>query len=249
VWRNSFWESITAKDVPIFITQLEIFTVVALLYCFVAGMSVYIARLTALKWTNSLVDESYKLFGVSQVKNLNQRIEQDCMEYPDLFIQLFFGVIKSFGYILVFSFAIYYNFSIQYVLILLVYAILASVVTKYVAKPLIKMNYEQQGAAATFRNQIIKQNFIELFQITLGIARRSKYLSYTQTFFGQLSVVLPIIIIAPAYFTTGMTFGSLMQLQGSCNTLLDNLLMPMNSFAQINRLLSCRKRLKEVNIL
>lgn len=34
---------------------------VALVYCFVAGMSVYIARLTALKWTKELVSRGYNL--------------------------------------------------------------------------------------------------------------------------------------------------------------------------------------------
>ncbi len=249
VWRHDFWQAVTDKNLCIFITQLGIFTVVALVYCFLSGMATYVSRITALKWTKRLIDEALPKLHTLKGENLNQRIENDCNEFPDLTITLLFGLTRSIMYIIGFSIAIMYNFAIMYVGVLVIYAVIGSLLTKVIAKPLINMNYTQQSHAATFRNCLTEINFTNLLQISLGIAKKTKYLNYFQTFWGQLSVVLPLIIVAPAYFSTGMSFGSLMQLNGSMGTLLDNLLYPLNTFSQYNRLLSCKKRLKEVGII
>jgi ABC-type uncharacterized transport system fused permease/ATPase subunit len=83
----------------------------------------------------------------------------------------------------------------------------------------------------------------------LGLAKKQKHLTYFQQFYGQLGVIVPLLIIAPLYFSSGMTIGTLMRFNSLGATILDNMSYGINSFGLINRLISCRKRLKEVNIL
>ncbi len=256
-FREHFWNAIQAKDVSTFLSQLGVFTGVALCICFVSGMSGYLVSLTAIKWREKLNSQAFinseqtDIMNItsSKIENLNQRIQADCMDYPTLMLTLGFGLVKALAYITVFVVSLVVSFSWVYLTILFAYTILGTLVTKYIAKPLIALNYKQQQVEATYRNYLSPDNFSECVRLMLGLARKQKHLTYFQQFYGQIGVVIPLIIIAPAYFTTGMTIGMLMRFNSTAGTILDNMGWGISSFGEINRLLSCRKRLLEAKIL
>jgi putative ATP-binding cassette transporter len=183
------------------------------------------------------------------VENINQRIQADCMEYPDLFLSLIFGTLKAIMYVLVFSISLLMHFSVFYLCILTSYTFIGLLCTKYIAYPLIQLNYEQQKAEATYRQDLSINGFNSCVFLMLGLAKKQKHLTYFQQLYGQVSVILPLILIAPMYFTTSMTLGMLMRFNSLSSTLLENMSYGVNSFASINRWLSCRKRLKEIGVI
>jgi ABC-type uncharacterized transport system fused permease/ATPase subunit len=185
----------------------------------------------------------------SKIENLNQRIQQDIYEYPDLILNLAFGTVKAVMYIVVFSISLMLSFHWWYLGVLVAYTIVGSILTNYIAKPLIRLNYENQRAEASYRNDLSVSNFGDCIRIMLGLAKKQKHLTYFQQFYSQVGVVIPLIIIAPFYFTSGMTLGTLMRFNSLSSTILENLSYGITSFATINRLISCRKRLKEANII
>ncbi len=156
---------------------------------------------------------------------------------------------KAIFYIVVFSISLVLSFHWWYLGILVSYTILGSVITNYIAKPLINLNYEQQRVEASYRNDLTIINFKDCIVIMLGLAKKQKHLTYFQQFYSQVGVIVPLIIIAPFYFTSAMTIGSLMRFNSLSSTILDNLSYGISNFATINRLLSCRKRLKEAQII
>jgi putative ATP-binding cassette transporter len=81
------------------------------------------------------------------------------------------------------------------------------------------------------------------------LARQTKKLNYFQQFYGQVAVIIPICVLAPSYFAAAITFGVLMQAVSIMSTVLDNLSYGINSFGEINRLLSCKRRLKEAGVI
>lgn len=249
-WRENFWQAVSLKQGTAFLTQLEIFTAVALCICFIAGVSGYYVSLATIKWREKL---NAKAFAIQElqidVENIAQRIQDDCMSYPDLVLNLVFGSLKAVLYIIVFSISLIMDFHWQYLLILCGYMVLGSLLTKYIASPLITLNYQQQRAEATYRTTLSLSNFHECIRIMLGLAKRQKQLTYFQQFYGQLGVVLPLILVAPVYFTSGMTLGMLMRFNSVGSTLLENMSFGVNNFASINKLLSCRKRLKEIGVI
>ncbi len=247
-WREFFWQSVSEKNGTDFIQQLGIFTGVALVICFVSGVSGYLVSLTAIKWRELL---NIKALAVreSRIENIAQRIQNDCLEYPDLVLNLAFGTVKAITYIVVFSVSLLLSFSWWFLAVLIMYSLLGGILTRYIAYPLIHLNYENQRAEASYRNNLSMDNFQDCIRIMLGLAKKQKHLTYFQQFYGQVGVVLPLIIIAPVYFTTGMTLGELMRCNSLGSTILENMSYPINVFAQINRLLSCRKRLLEAKIL
>ncbi len=247
-WREAFWNAVSQKQSLQFIQQLIIFTIAALIICFVSGFSGYLVSLTAIKWREQLNEKAFTVREL-QVENMNQRIQEDCMAYPDLFLNLAFGTLKAMIYVVVFAISLILSFSWVFLGVLLGYSLVGTAITHYVAKPLISLNYQQQRIEATYRNNLSIDNFKDCIIIMLGIAKKQKHLTYFQQFYGQLGVIVPLLIIAPYYFTSVMTIGALMRFNSLSSTILDNMSYGISSFAMINKLVSCRRRLKEVGII
>lgn len=248
VWREHFWNAVAQKQSVTFLHQLLVFTGAALGACFVSGFSGYLVSLTAIKWREKLNDKAFAI-RKSEIENISQRIQEDCMTYPDLVLNLAFGIAKAIMYILVFSISLILSYHFWYLGVFIAYTLIGMVVTSYIANPLIRLNYEQQRAEASYRQTLTINNFKDCIYIMLGLAKKQKQLTYFQQFYSQIGVVVPLIIIAPFYFTTPMTLGMLMRFNSLSSTILENLSYGITSFATINRLISCRKRLKEAKIL
>lgn len=247
-WRNVFWTYVEKRNYSGFVTQIGIFTLVALVLCFVASYAQYCGTLAAIKWREKL---NTKMSSVTRpsIENLNQRIQEDCKDYPDLMVQVLFGFGKALVYVIVFATTLVVSFSWIYLTIILAYAILSTLVAKKISMPLISLNYQSQRAEATYRNGLSVRNFEDCIQIMLGLAKKTKHLSYFQSFYGQVAVILPVIIVAPAYFSAMLTLGGLMQCTSIMSTVSDNLSYGINSFNTINKLISCRKRLIEIGVV
>lgn len=251
-WRAAFWDIVTAKNITGFLHELEIFTIVALLICFISGMSSYVVNLYVINWRERLTLAATKI--ASSAENLNQRVQEDCTEYPRLYALLGVGTCKALAYCLVFGTSLVYNFSWSYLGLLIVYSLISTYVAKRVAQPLIKLNYDTQKTEASYRNHMaVKVNtgiyYKQCISLMRQVAVKLKYLNYFQSFYGQVAVIIPILIVAPAYFNGAMTLGILMQATSTMGTINDNLSFGINSFNDINKLLSCRKRLQEINVI
>lgn len=259
VWREHFWNAVTNKQSLDFVHQLGVFVGVALCACFVSGISTYLVQLSTIEWrkilnaklidVKSIDDLRSKFHRHKNIENLNQRIQEDCTKYPELVLTLAFGTVKALFYILVFSISLILSFKLWYLGVIVAYTLIGSVCTNYIAKPLIHLNYEQQRAEASYRNELSVSNFQNCLSLMLGIAKRTKYLTYFQQFYMQIAVIVPLILIAPAYFTSAMTVGMLMRFNSLSGTILDNLGYGISSWGQINMLISCRKRLKEIGVI
>lgn len=248
-WREHFWNAISLKQGQEIVTQLGVFTAVALVICFVSGFSGYLVSLTAIKWRERLNAKALGMTHDKSIENVNQRVQEDCMSYPDTFINLSYGTIKAILYIIVFCTSLCLSFSWLYLTLLLGYTIVGTYITKKIATPLISLNYQQQRLEATYRNDLTIPNFKECIIVMLGLAKKQKHLTYFQQLYLQVGVILPILLIAPVYLTTGMTIGVLMRFNSIGGTILDNMSYGISNFAAINKLLSCRKRLTEAGII
>lgn len=246
-WRDNFWQAVSLKQGLNFFHQLLIFSGVALTICFVSGASGYFVSLASIEWRKRLTERSKAI--KHDVENINQRVQEDSWSYPDLMLTLGVGSVKAVSYIVIFSISIITMYGYVYLLYFTLYCIVGSYLTSKIARPLIELNYQQQRAEATYRNDLSITNFQDCIHIMLGLAKKQKHLTYFQQFYGQLGVIVPLLVIAPVYFTTGMTLGSLMRFNSLSSTVMDNLNYGVSSFAMINKLVSCRRRLLEAGII
>ncbi len=247
-FKEVFWNAIAAKNLHGFISQLGVFTVIALSLCFISGCSYYVAMLCAIKWREKLNAFALTLKH-RRISNIGQRLQEDCRDYPDLMIQICYGGFKAICYILVFSVSLILSFNWLYLIAIIAYSIVGTFIARKISNPLLKLNYDSQAAEATYRNNLTETKFIECISIMGKLAVRTKYVKYFQSFYGQIAVIIPLILIAPEYFAGAMTLGMLMRFNSVANTLFDNTNYIIDRYDMINRLRSCKLRLKELGCI
>ena len=131
------------------------------------------------------------------------------------------------------------------------YCAVGSVLTHYIGRPLIGLNFEQQKREADFRHHLVRvreyseaialdkgerveeQNLDTRFTAVLAnylrlIAKQKQLVGFTNLF-GQAAAVFPFIIAAPRFFSGAIQLGELMQIgnafdrvQGGLSWFVDN---------------------------
>ena len=115
----------------------------------------------------------------------------------------------------------------------LVYALGGTWVAHLIGRPLVGLNYQQQRFEADFRFALVRfrenteaialyagerdeqRGFMHRFQAVIGnwwqIMRRRKKLNWFQSFYGQLAIIFPYVVVAPRFFSGAIALGGLMQ--------------------------------------
>lgn len=247
-WRHLFWDFVAAKNYRMFIEYLGIFTVVASVMCIISAWAGYIQSLITIKWRKNLNEKARHCINAN-VANVHQRIQGDCRDYPDLVTRLGYGLGKAVVYFFVFAVTLVIQFSWSYLVWLIVFALASTIISRWIAKPLIKLNYDLQSVEATYRTNITKSNFQSCIRNMLSVAKKTKVLQYFIVMYDQIGVILPLIIIAPDYFGGILTIGALMQASSIMGQITVNLGYGIDYFGSINQMISVRRRLLELGVL
>lgn len=248
-WREGFWNAIENHQLKIFIYYIIYFTVIALGLCLISGISSYIQNRIALHWRKQLTRVSIKQSRINHIEGFEQRIQEDCRDYPQLVITLLRGFMLSSLYVIGYSILIICKIGIIYLIVPLLYTVIGTYISFKIAKPLISMNYIVQVKEAFLRKFPTLINYAITHRVNYNMFRKLKHLNYFQSFYDQLGIIFPYLLLAPLYFSLKLTFGALMQLASALTHLIDSLGFIINSFSEINNLLACRKRLKEYNVI
>lgn len=249
VWREYYWSTISNRQLSLWIFYLVQFVGLALLSCLISGYSQYISNILSLSIRTTLSKKALKLQTYKSIEGGGQRIQEDCLSYPTLFISLVSGIFRSIIMILVFSCIIVSQLSWYYLLFPLLYSVLGTILAGKIAFPLINLNYLNQVFEAKFRQILTKISYIDVHSNNFKMFKTNKLLTYFQSFYNQVTIIVPHLILAPLYFTARITFGIFMQLASGIVEIINSLSYIINCFADINKFLSCRKRLKEIKVI
>lgn len=257
-WRDPFWNAVAHRDVYTFIRYIAYFSIVALTDCFITGYSSYISNIISLNIRTKLTKKAFKLENHYEIEGGAQRIQEDCFKYPALLIQLISGLLRSILMIVVFSVIVITQVGSFYLIVPILYSIIGTGLAGKIAYPLIKLNYINQACEAKFRHVLQervrfsenrKKPYIEVHRNNFNLFLYTKYLNYFQSFYNQVTVVIPYIALSFLYFTGKIVFGVLMQAASAMTEIINNMSYIINSFSDINKFLSCRKRLREIGII
>lgn len=151
----------------------------------------------------------------------------------------------------------------------LVYAVIGTWLVHLIGRPLVGLNFMQQRVEADFRFSLVrfrenteavalyageedeKRGFMRRFLAVAdnwwGIMRRQKKLTWFQSFYGQLAVIFPYVVVAPRYFSGAIALGGLMQtasafgqVQGSLSWFIDAYARLADWKATVDRLIGFR---------
>lgn len=256
LWREYFWNSVQNKELNKFLLYIGEFLLMALAGCGIAGISTYLLSYLSLLVRTDLTAKAL-ITHYHRIEGSEQRIQEDCAAYPFLALGLVLMVLKNVLLLIVFTTIVVRQAGVVYLLVPIAVAISGTFLAGLVAKPLTVLNYQMQVIEAKFRQYILhrktarKDNEIykTVFDINKDLYVKTKRLTYFQSFYNQTMVVVPYLILAPVYFTGKITFGIFMQIASSISMIIDSLSCLVNAFGDINKFLSCRKRLKEMNII
>ena len=115
----------------------------------------------------------------------------------------------------------------------LIYAVAGTWGAHRIGRPLVGLNFQRQRVEADFRFALVRfrenaegvalyggesgehANFMERFKAVFGnwwaIMGRQKKLTWFQSFYGQLAVIFPYVVVAPRFFSGAIQLGGLMQ--------------------------------------
>ena len=279
-WNRPFYNALTNKDMPGFLSQLGVFGVIAgiLLVLNVAQMWLNQSSKVVLRQglVNDLLDQwltpkrAFRLSNSGPLGvNPDQRLQADAQHLTDLSTDLGIGLLQSSLLLLTFVGVLWglsrgqflpfagRDFSPPGYLVwcALVYAGAASFVSWRVGRPLINLNAEHYAREADFRFALVRMNeqidgitlyggeadereglngvFGGVLNISWRIVNAVTRLTWVTAGYGWFTIIAPILVAAPAYFRSKMSFGELMVIVGAFNQVQNALRWFVDNFSNL----------------
>ncbi|MDD2729925.1 ABC transporter ATP-binding protein/permease [Malikia sp.] len=186
------------------------------------------------------IQEDLGMFTASAV-GLSMGLLNACVTLAS-FVGILWGLSGSFGFAFNGS---DWNIPGFMVWMAIAYALVGSVLTHYIGRPLISLNFAQQKREADFRHHLVRVreyseaialdrgepveqrqlggHFSAVLQNTLALIKTQKRLTWFTVGFGQAAVVFPFVVAAPRFFSGAIQLGELMQIASAFGRVQDAL--------------------------
>lgn len=215
----------------------------------------------------TLSDRSYyHLEATKRIDNPDQRISEDINMFVHVSLEFFVDVLRSIIDLAAFSF-ILAQIDMRLFVGAIIYAVTGTLVSSYVGKPLVKLNFNQFQKEADFRYSLIRLRenaesvafyggeWRELFEIARRLARlgrnyasiisTQRNLEFFTTSYTFLVQIIPASIVAPRIFSGEVEIGSVTQAYSAFNHILADLSLIVNNFALLSKFSAGLDRLGE----
>jgi putative ATP-binding cassette transporter len=157
----------------------------------------------------------------------------------------------------------------------LIYCLVGSVLSHYIGRPLIELNFQQEKVEANFRHHLVRVReyseaialdrggpvergqlnlrFGDVLANYLSVIKAQKRLIWFQSFFGQAAIIFPFLVAAPRFFSGAIQLGQLMQISSAFGKVQDSLSWFVDNYdslaswrATTNRLISFDDSLSQI---
>jgi len=207
--------------------------------------------------------------GAGTPDNPDQRIQEDINLFTGYSISLSMGLLNAVVTLVSFvgilwslsgAFAFQFNgasYSIPgfMVWMAVLYCVAGSVLTHYIGRPQIALNFQQQQVEADFRHHMVRvreysesialdkgenveraqldTRFAAVLSNYLRLIKKQKNLVWFTNFFGQAAVVFPFIVAAPRFFSGAIQLGELMQISSAFGRVQDSLSWLVDNYSTL----------------
>jgi putative ATP-binding cassette transporter len=135
------------------------------------------------------------------------------------------------------------------------YCLVGSVITHYIGRPQIPLNFQQQRYEADFRHHMVRVReyseaialdrgekverqhldgrFVNVVSNYLRLIKAQKNLIWFTNFFGQAAIVFPFLVAAPRYFSGAIQLGELMQISSAFGRVQDSLAWFVDNYSSL----------------
>lgn len=269
-WNNVFYNALQERDLPVFTYQLGYFTFLAAIFIALKVYQLYLNQWLQIRWRRWMT--SHYLGGwLADANHYRMQLQGDAADNPDqriaedtqLFVErtLTLGVGLLSAVVTLLSFVVILwglseaapltvfgrDVGIPGYLVwgALIYAVIGTVLTHVIGRPLVGLNFQQQRYEADFRFNLVRarenseqiallrgepaermrlsSRFAHVVENWLGIMSRTKKLTAFTATYSQASIIFPYILVAPAYFANKVQLGGLMQTASAFGSVQDSL--------------------------
>ena len=257
-WNNDFYNALQNKDLAEFWKQLQKFAMLAVAYIVVAVYYIYLRQMMQIRWrrwmtqdllAKWLADRSYYhlQLGDRGADNPEQRIETDVSQFTSSSLVLSLDLMNSVVSLVTFVVILWtlsgplgftllgheINIPGYMVWAALLYSLVGSLLTYWIGRPLVQINFLLQRFGASFRfamtrlrenaesvafyggEPIERQGLSAAFDNIWGnwwrLMRQQKRLTWFTAGFNQLANIFPVLVVAPRYFAGSIQLGGIFQ--------------------------------------
>ena len=275
-WNREFYNSLEQKNYEDFKDLILYFALLAVLFMVGAIYKLYLTQMLTMRWRVWLTRQYLAEWLDRQVyyrlqldshgtDNPDQRIADDLRLFTDGTLSLSLGLLSSVVTLASFITILWavsgpmeilgINVPGYMLWAALLYAIVGSVITHYVGRPLIGLNFQQERFEADFRFNLVRlrenaegvalyrgeqsesRGLLSRFERIRGnwweLMRYTKRLTGFTSGYGQIAIIFPFIVAAPRYFSGAMPLGGLMQIASAFGQVQNALSWFVNSYSTI----------------
>lgn len=207
--------------------------------------------------------------GTAAPDNPDQRIQEDLNLFTTYTISLSMGLLNAVVTLLSFVGILWslsgpfgftlggtsFNIPGFMVWMAVLYCAAGSIITHYIGRPQIRLNFLQQRYEADFRHHLVRvreysesialdkgetvervhleSRFSTVLGNYLTLIRKQKNLIWFTNFFGQAAVVFPFVVAAPRFFSGAIQLGQLMQISSAFGRVQDSLSWFVDNYSSL----------------
>lgn len=260
-WNNDFYNTLQDKDQAEFFRQLGKFGLLAFTWIVIVVYQIYFEQMLQIEWRTWLTerflgdwlkDQAYYRMqllsrggapAAAGVDNPDQRIADDLRIFVEYTLSLSLGLLSAVVTLVTFITILWglsgaleiwgVNIPGYMVWAALIYAVVGSVLTHLIGRPLIRMDFNQQRFEADFRFSLVRlrensegvalyrgegeelaglrQRFGAVIANWWKIMLKRKQLTWFTSFYRQLAIIFPLLVVSPRFFSGQMQLGGIFQ--------------------------------------
>ena len=261
---KDFWNALSAKDIPVFYEVLQKYLGALIVGAPVITLYKYQRQRLAIHWREWMTARTFELYTSNRVyynldpsviDNPDQRITEDVKSFTSYSLQLVITIITSLIDLVSFS-LILWGIYPQLFIAIIVYATFGTVVTTFLGRPLVHLNFKQLQREADLRYSLVRlrdnaesiafyggedlegQGVEDRLERVTGNRRAlieiERNLEFFTTAYRYLIQIVPVAVVAPKYFAGDIGLGVISQSVGAFNHILSDLSIIINQFEQLS---------------
>ena len=258
-WFRQFYNALEQRDAGSFPNLILYFSVLAVVYIVAAVYRIYLTQMLEIRWRTWLTDRYVSRWLDNQAyyrlelqnrgtDNPDQRIADDLRLYTTGTLGLSLGLLSAVVTLLSFVAILWaiggpLTFTLggtevtipgYMVWVAVLYALVGSVLTHFVGRRLIGINYQQERYEADFRYSLVRLRenaegvalyggerperahlmgrFGNIQTNWWELMRYTKRLTFFTAGYSQVAIIFPLLVAAPRYFAGELTLGGLQQI-------------------------------------
>src|SRR4051812_14959146 len=272
-WYREMYNSLEQKRSDDFFVLMRYFGFLASLFIATGVYKLYLTQMLTMRWrqwmTRSYLDEwtgnqvYYRIeLDKRGTDNPDQRIAEDLRAFSDGTLTIGLGFLSSVVTLVSFVYILWtvsgpitlFGVTIPGYMVwaAVIYAIVGSVLTHYVGRRLIGLNFDQERFEADFRfnlvrlrenaegvalyrgerseQEILHQRFGAIVANWWQLMRFTKHLTFFTVGYNQLALIFPFLVGAPRYFAGEIALGGLTQIPDAFGQVQDSLSWFVNAY-------------------